>query len=62
MGVSLRLLSATSNRINTSVIGISAVNCILRLGLFEDGFIKGLFTKVWNGRRIKGLVSIRAVC
>lgn len=56
LGASLRLLSAASNRIPLSA-EISTRNCILRLGLFEEGFIKGLLTKVWNGRRVEGLVS-----
>ena len=56
LGITLRLLLAASSRIPPS-IKISTRNCILRLGLFEKSFIKGLFTKMWDWSGIKGLVS-----
>ena len=56
--VPIRVGLAASNRISSSV-GISTRSSILRLGSYEDlGFIKGVFTKVWNCSGIKGLVSV----
>lgn len=55
-GYHLGCFPAASNRI-PPLIEISIRNHMLRLGLFEEGFIKGLYAKMWDWSGIKGLVS-----